>query len=158
MKTETLACLMRKIFIHCKNLLFYSHPQFLIAKRHLRAGQKCSEQFILTRRLVDSFIEISGDLNPIHQSSVDISKRPIVHGALLNSLVSRVIGTHLPGPGSIVVKEELNFPSSCFVEDEVTVEVVIRDVRKIIVVDFTCTSSKKVVVLWGYAKVVLSKA
>ncbi|KMQ93633.1 armadillo repeat-containing protein 7 [Lasius niger] len=59
-----------------------------------------------------------GDYNPIHTESA----RNIAHGALLNGLVSGLIGTKLPGAGTIVIKQNLTFPNPCYAGDSVEKE------------------------------------
>ncbi|MCL4130244.1 UNVERIFIED_CONTAM: hypothetical protein GTU68_066009 [Idotea baltica] len=131
-------------------------------QKYLFVGQKHCETRILTSDHLKIFSELSGDTNPIHFDSKFVGEqtrydRPLVHGALLNSLVSSVIGTKLPGPGSVVVQQELNFPSPCYVGEEILIEVTVQKIRKIITVDFTCKSLEQVV-LHGYAKLVHRKS
>ncbi|KAJ4427264.1 hypothetical protein ANN_24882 [Periplaneta americana] len=107
---------------------------------------------------VDAFSKLTGDHNPIHTTNGGKTKA-IVHGALLNGLVSGVIGTRLPGPGTMVVLQELNFPNPCFAGEQVTVTVEIESLRKIITCRFWCTVNrdKDLTVLHGYAKLVQMK-
>lgn len=101
---------------------------------------------------VEKFITLSGDSNPVHSQ-----EKAVVHGAFLNSLVSAVIGTQLPGPGTLVVAQNLNFPNKCFVDEEVTVVVELVEDRKILKVKFKCVVEKESkVVLHGDAKLVKS--
>ena len=56
---------------------------------------------IITQSLVDDFAKISGDYSPIHMNE-EFAKstkfgRKIVHGMLLASLLSRMVGMYLPG-------------------------------------------------------------
>lgn len=69
----------------------------------------------ITSEDVDKFIQLTGDHNPVHVTS----KKPLVHGAFLNGLVSGIIGTKLPGFGAIVVEQTLKFPAPCYIGDEV---------------------------------------
>ena len=110
----------------------------------------------ITKEDLAKFTELSGDDNPIH--AVNGPERALVHGALLNSLVSRVIGTELPGPGSVVVAQTLNFPNKCYVDEEVEVTVEMVENRKIVTVKFRCEVPERgKVVLWGDAKLIIKK-
>lgn len=118
---------------------------------------------VITASDIRKFAEISGDTNPIHIDPEYVKQNHsnfsgcVVHGAFLNSLVSSVIGTRLPGPGSVVVKQELNFPAPCYVGEEVEVVVELTSARKILTVDFMCRKNKSgVVVMNGNAKLVKS--
>lgn len=127
----------------------------------LKVGDTATLKQRITLEHVRKFAEVSGDTNPLHIDRLYVQQNTkyqdcIVHGAYLNSLVSRVIGTCIPGPGTAVVKQELNFPNPCFVGDEVEVTVKLTDLRKIITVDFLCRTNGKNVVLHGNAKLIPS--
>jgi 3-hydroxybutyryl-CoA dehydratase len=73
---------------------------------------------------LEAFARLTGDHNPIHSE--------IMHGALLVGLVSAAMGMHCPGPGSVVVEQNIAFVSPCRVGDSVTVRVKLLSERKII--------------------------
>lgn len=125
----------------------------------LKVGDDATLKKRITKEDVTQFGSLTGDTNPIHTDDLYVREctkfeHCVVHGAFLNGLVSSVIGTQLPGPGTVVVKQELNFPSPCYVGEEVEVSVRVKDLRKIITVEFSCRSSSGKVVLWGIAKLV----
>ncbi|KAK8399155.1 hypothetical protein O3P69_004319 [Scylla paramamosain] len=66
-------------------------------------------------------------------------------------------GTKLPGPGTLVVRQELNFPNPCYAGEEVEVTVNLANLRKIITVDFFCTATEGKVVLEGSAQLMRSQ-
>ncbi len=74
-----------------------------------------------------TFAAVTGDLNPAHvddafaQESVFQGK--IAHGMLTAGLISAVIGTRLPGPGTIYLSQELRFLRPVRVDDTVTARV-----------------------------------
>lgn len=112
--------------------------------------QFCSKAFAVGDRVVvlksigksdvDDFARLSGDTNPIHSGD-----RPLVHGVYLAGLVSGVIGTKLPGDGTVLVSKNLRFPAACYAGDQVKVEVEILSIRKIIKCGFRCSVENKVV-------------
>ncbi|CAH1997146.1 unnamed protein product [Acanthoscelides obtectus] len=119
----------------------------------LKVGQVVSISRKITQNDIDTFTKLSGDTNPIHSSGG--KETALVHGAFLNALVSAVIGTKLPGPGTIVVQQTLNFPNKCYADESVTVKVKLADLRKIITVDFSCeVEEQNKVVLHGQAKLI----
>lgn len=89
------------------------------------------ETRIITQNEVDRFAEISGDHNPIHKATSSSDKR-CIHGAFLNAIVSGIIGTKLPGPGSIVLSQEFKFPTKCVVDQEIEICVRLVENRKIL--------------------------
>lgn len=123
----------------------------------LTVGQEVVITRTITKEDIDRFSELSGDKNPIHSN--DYQEKALVHGAFLNSLVSAVIGMKLPGPGTLVVQQTLNFPNKCYVGDTVRVKVKLVEDRKIIKVEFSCdVKDTNATVLFGTAKLVLPKS
>lgn len=123
-----------------------------VSNEVLFVGASASVKKTISENDVKSFCKLSGDWNPIHHHT----EKPLVHGALLNSLVSGVIGTKLPGPGTLLLKENLRFPNPCFVGDSVIVTVELTDVRRIISCKFNVTSeNSKKIVMEGEAKLLI---
>lgn len=127
---------------------------FQSTRNSFKAGDIVKETRIVTRQELDLFSNLSGDHNPIHKSSSNC--QPLVHGAFLNSIISGVIGTKLPGPGTILVSQSFNFPSKCFTDLPIEVTVELLDVRKIMRVRYECLQSGNVV-LQGEAKITMNK-
>ncbi|XP_050460469.1 hydroxyacyl-thioester dehydratase type 2, mitochondrial-like [Cataglyphis hispanica] len=115
---------------------------------NLREGDQVSVFKVITNDDILKFAELTGDYNPIHTESA----RNIAHGALLNGLVSGLIGTKLPGAGTIVIEQNLIFPKPCYAGDSVEVIVKIVSVRKIIKCIYMCIANGDKVVLEGEAK------
>jgi 3-hydroxybutyryl-CoA dehydratase len=76
---------------------------------------------------VVGFAELTGDRNPIHLSehfaAKTLFKNRIAHGLYTASLISAVIGTRLPGPGSIYLSQTLKFLAPVKIGDTVEAEV-----------------------------------
>lgn len=81
---------------------------------------------------VYTFAGISGDFNPIHINKIyaeeTMFKKQIVHGALLNGLISCVIGMRLPGIGTIYLEQSSKFVSPVYIGDTVTAIVEVLDI------------------------------
>ena len=77
----------------------------------------------ITMEKVKSFAELTDDTNPIHLENIGDTKRPIVHGAFLMSLVAGVMGSHFPGPGSVVISQQMTFVEACPVGTSVNIKV-----------------------------------
>lgn len=123
---------------------------------NVKEGDSVSVERKITQKDIKEFSELSGDFNPVHFDSEH--QKPVVHGALLNSIVSGVIGTKLPGPGTLVVAQTLHFPNKCYVDETVRVEVKLLEKRKILKVEFTCRVDNNKIVLYGDARLVTNKA
>jgi len=88
-------------------------------------GQKESFLKKITESMVDEFSNFSGDLNPLHMNdeyagSSTYGKR-IVHGMLLTSFFSQLIGMKLPGKNALYFSQTLNFRLPCYIDDEIQV-------------------------------------
>ena len=102
---------------------------------------------------------ISGDFNPAHIDETyarnTFLKTRIAHGMLSAGLISAVIGTQLPGPGSIYLRQTLTFLAPVRMGDTITahVEVVEKIDGKKVCLKTTCINQDAVMVLEGEALV-----
>lgn len=76
------------------------------------------ETRIVTAAMLDQFAQLTGDHNPVHQSP---NGERLVHGALLNGLVAGVMGTSLPGPGTLVLRQAFEFRGRCVTDRPISV-------------------------------------
>ncbi len=107
---------------------------------------------------VRSFAEISGDKNPLHldddYAAQTQFERRLVHGMLTAGLISAILGTKLPGEGSIYLSQSFNFRAPVFIGDTITARVTITKIREdkpIITAETICENQDGVVVLEGEA-------
>jgi 3-hydroxybutyryl-CoA dehydratase len=86
------------------------------------------------------FAGISGDINPVHLNhefaTETMFEGRIAHGMLTASFISTVIGTKLPGPGTIYLKQTLNFRAPVRAGDtaraRATIKEIVADKRRVI--------------------------
>jgi 3-hydroxybutyryl-CoA dehydratase len=85
------------------------------------------EEFEVTDDMVQAFAEATGDKNPLHLDDEYAKKtifgRRIAHGMLGASLISCILGTKLPGKGTIYKSQKLKFVRPIYVGDRITVKV-----------------------------------
>lgn len=129
----------------------------------LAVGDVAEMAFPVTHDVVREFVEAAGDDNPIHSDPAFAAttrfRRIIAPGMLTASFVSAVIGTRLPGPGTIYLSQSLRFVRPVFVGDRVTarVEVTERLVeRNRVRLETKCTNQAGEIVLEGEAWVLPS--
>lgn len=85
---------------------------------------------------VYSFAGVTGDFNPAHIDTEFASGtafgKTIAHGILSIGFISNVLGTQLPGPGSITVSLECDFKKPVYIGDTITatVEVIKKEETK----------------------------
>ncbi len=106
------------------------------------------------------FAGITGDFNPAHMNEAyakkTFFKTRIAHGMLSAGFISTVIGTKLPGTGSIYIKQDLNFLAPVRIGDTITarVEVIeILDGKNRVRLKTVCVNQEDTQVLSGEAVV-----
>ena len=125
-------------------------------------GQQESFSINITESMVEKFSNLSGDLNPLHMDnkfagSSSFNKR-IVHGMLLASFFSQLIGMKLPGKNALYFSQTLNFRSPCYIDDQIEVvgEVIEKsDSTQIITVSTTIFNKSKTCLIDGIAKIIV---
>jgi 3-hydroxybutyryl-CoA dehydratase len=87
---------------------------------------------LIDDKLVRAFADLSGDHNPIHVDDEIAKKsrfgRRIAHGAILFSIVSKVLGMDMPGVGAVYLSQFCNFQLPVFIGDTVTLEAKIIEI------------------------------
>ena len=108
---------------------------------------------------------ITGDFNPAHVNEEyaknTFFKTRIAHGMLTAGLISAIIANQLPGPGTIYLKQELNFLAPVRIGETITgrVEVIEINVEKNRVrLKTTCSNQDGVIVISGEGLVSPPKA
>ncbi len=93
----------------------------------LKPGDTASLVRTLTHRDIEVFAIMSGDVNPAHVDETfaksDMFHKIVAHGMWGASLISAVLGTELPGPGTIYADQSLHFRKPVGLGDTVTVTV-----------------------------------
>lgn len=131
----------------------------------LKIGDKASFTKTITEADVCLFAGVSGDMNPLHindeAGKASMFKRRIAHGMLSASLISTVLGTGLPGTGTLYLGQNLKFTAPVYLGETVTAEVEVSELRtdkNIAILKTTCTNAKGDVVISGEATVMPPKA
>jgi len=97
-----------------------------------RIGQSGTFSKTLTQTDVYSYAGISGDFNPVHVNEMEAKNslfgKQVVHGMLTASLISTVIGTVMPGKGSIYLGQNLKFLKPVFFGDTITAVVTVLEI------------------------------
>jgi len=91
---------------------------------NLSVGQSASFGKTITEADILLFAAVSGDTNPVHINAEfaaqTMFKERIAHGMLSAGLISTVLGTRLPGPGTIYLSQSLKFRAPVRIGDTVT--------------------------------------
>ena len=96
-----------------------------------QVGQSASVTKTITETDVYLFAGITGDLNPAHVNETYAAgtrfKHRIAHGMLSAGLISAVLGTQLPGPGTIYMSQSLKFLAPVYLGDTITATATIKE-------------------------------
>ena len=119
----------------------------------LKVGMQATVSRTITETDLRNFSGVSGDTNPMHLNQEYASKTVfggcIVHGMLTASLISAVVGTRLPGPGSIYMNQTLRFTAPVHVGDTVYAVATGKEInleKKRVVLDTKCLVKGKPVI------------
>ena len=126
----------------------------------IKIGDKATLRKAFSKSEVECFAKISLDDNPIHldreYSEGTVFGQPIVHGILVASLLSGLMGGKFPGHGTVYLGQTLKFMAPVYINEEVvaSVEVVkIREDKPIITLKTQCVKSDGTIALEGEAVV-----
>ncbi|MBI4797396.1 MAG: MaoC family dehydratase [Desulfarculus sp.] len=90
----------------------------------LQKGDTASFSKTISEADIYLFAGVTGDFNPAHideqYAKGTFFKTRIAHGSLLAGFISTVMGTMLPGPGTVYVRQELNFLAPARIGDTTT--------------------------------------
>ena len=99
----------------------------------IKIGQKASFTKTISESDIYTFAGISGDFNPVHVNEEEarnsIFGERIAHGMLGASLISTVLGTKLPGPGTIYMGQSLSFKAPVYIGDTICAIVEVKELR-----------------------------
>jgi acyl dehydratase len=96
-------------------------------------GSRATWTRTITADDVEAFARISGDRNPLHFDA-DFAGRTragglIVHGGLTTALFNALVAEVLPGPGSVFLHQEWDYPAAVPIGDTVTAEAEVLEAR-----------------------------
>ncbi|HQS00359.1 MAG TPA: bifunctional enoyl-CoA hydratase/phosphate acetyltransferase [Polaromonas sp.] len=126
----------------------------------IHIGQSARTVRTLTREDINAFAAVSGDTNPAHLDPVyadaTLFHGVIAHGMWGGALISALLGTVFPGPGTIYLEQALHFSKPVRVGDTLTVTVTVtakEDDKKRLDLDCQVLNQKGERVLHGMARV-----
>lgn len=126
----------------------------------IRLGQSAQLLRTLTLADIQAFAAVSGDTNPAHLDA-DYANDTLFHGVIAHgmwggALISALLGTQFPGPGTIYLEQVLHFTKPVHIGDTLTVTATVvskDDAKKSIELDCQVLNQKGARVLHGTARV-----
>ena len=127
----------------------------------LKVGEAASFTRTLTYKDIELFAIMSGDVNPAHVDEVfaksDMFHKIVAHGMWGGALISTVLGTLLPGPGTIYIGQSLHFRGPVGLGDTITVTVKVAEKKPEhhrVVLDCQAVNQRGEVVIAGTAEAI----
>lgn len=127
----------------------------------LQIGQTASQIRTLTNTDIQAFATVSGDVNPAHLDA-EYAEHTLFHGVIAHgmwggALISTILGTRLPGPGTIYLEQNLHFVKPVRIGDTLTVSATVvakDDAKKRVTLDCEIRNQKGDKVVYGNALVI----
>ena len=137
-------------------------PEFIENRTfdEIHVGDTAGLKRTLTAKDIQLFALVSGDVNPAHldaeYAANSMFHEVIAHGLWGGSLISAVLGTIYPGPGTVYIDQSLHFSRPVTLGDTITVTVTVKekfDHTHHVILDCVCTNQDGKAVIRGTAEV-----
>jgi 3-hydroxybutyryl-CoA dehydratase len=115
-------------------------------------GQSARMERTVSEADISAFAEATGDFNPVHFDEAyareTLFRGRVAHGVLSVGFMSAVIGTQLPGAGTIFISANVEFKAPVRIGDTVITTCTIKELqeRRRVVLDCICTVRGETVV------------
>ena len=126
----------------------------------MKVGDSAEFSKTVTETDIYMLAGITGDFNPAHvdeqYAQTTHFKKRIAHGMLSAGFISTVLGTKLPGPGVVYMKQDLSFMAPVYIGDTITASAEVLEIKKDknrVVMKTTCTNQDGTIVVDGTALV-----
>ena len=139
-----------------------AEQRYLVNKTfdEIHVGDSASLTRTLMPEDVKLFAILTGDVNPAivdpKFSESGMFREVIAHGMWSGSLISTVLGTQFPGPGTILVDQSLHFARPVTIGDSITITVTAKqkfEHNKHVIFDCVCTNQEGLQVVRGTAEI-----
>ena len=126
----------------------------------INIGDSSSLARTLHQEDIQLFAVMSGDINPAmvdpEYAHSGMFREVIAHGMWSASLISTVLGTQIPGPGTILINQSVRFVRPVTLGDTVTITTMVKQKfphNQHILFDCVCTNQEGMEVVVGTAEV-----
>lgn len=135
---------------------FALNKENMFKKADIFVAKEVTVTKIISEIDVETFIQLSGDNNPIHHNedfaSKTMFKGRIAHGLLAVGLISSAL-TKLMGPGNIWLSQNFEFLKPIRINDQITANLKILEIKKngVCIIETICKNQEKELILKGQA-------
>jgi acyl dehydratase/putative sterol carrier protein len=126
----------------------------------IEVGEKAESSMIVSDEHIELYAQMSGDYNALHMdddyAATTMFGKRIAHGPIGGALVARVIGTQLPGLGTLAFNMKVSFKAPVYPGDEIRAVVEVTEKvpdSNLCRLTFDVFNEDGVVVMDGYANV-----
>ena len=133
-----------------------NHYQF----EELLPGVSESFSVEITQKMMEQFLSITNDENPLHTDEAFARARGyegrVVYGMLTGSFLSTLAGMYLPGEKSLIHRVEMEFPRPVYIGDCLTITGTVsekNDVLRYIVIKVVIKNQKEEKVCRGKMRI-----
>ena len=130
----------------------------------IKIGDAAEFAKTVTESDIYTYAGLSGDFNPAHINEAyaknTVFETRIAHGMLSAGFISAILGTQLPGTGTIYLKQELKFMSPVKIGDTITAKAEVIEInqeKNRIKLKTTCSNQNNKLVIDGEAVVMPPK-
>jgi len=130
----------------------------------IKIGDAAEFAKTVTESDIYTYAGLSGDFNPAHVNEAyaknTFFETRIAHGMLSAGFISAILGTQLPGPGAIYLKQELKFMAPVKIGDTITAKAEVIEInqeKNRIKLKTTCSNQNNELVIDGEAVVMPPK-
>jgi len=123
-------------------------------------GEEAELTKTVSQKDIELFAQATGDFNPVHLDEQyarnSFFGQRVAHGMLSAGLISAVLGTRLPGPGTIYLSQQLRFLAPVKIGDTICARCRVlekNEEKKTVVLRTTVTNQEGKLVVDGEARV-----
>ena len=102
-------------------------------RMEIKVGQKATRSNTLTFDNVKTYAEITGDYNPLHFDEGFAAKTRfkelVVQGGLTSGILNALVAMDMPGPGTVFMSQNFNYPAPVYIGDTITAEAEVLEVH-----------------------------
>ncbi|WP_296828194.1 MaoC family dehydratase [uncultured Megasphaera sp.] len=106
----------------------------LLQKKEIHLGDTACMTRTFTEEDIFQFAALTGDYGKLHTDSTFAALhgfgRPVIHGVLTASLLSSIMGTILPGDGTILMDEQLTFTAPIYPGDTIKASIELTHIEE----------------------------
>lgn len=124
-------------------------------KTTIKLGEMYKEKKKVTESNIDEFARFSGDYNSLHMNDNNAFGKRVAHGIITVSYISKILGTNLPGEGTVYLEQNSKFLKPILCGDEIIITItlskIIKKEKGIVRLDNSVTNQDNEVVIEGYS-------